>query len=280
MVATLEPDAHEKSFQDLTHEFHRDALRLAIARAEGTEFDDVPVGSFFEAKLEWDRIEGGRIYGGELKRISFDRTAGTAPTFDIEVRAKSGGTGRDIIFSATNAGTALDVLLAVPVPFVPEALGEDVLALLNDAVAQYEAHRVLIAASVHGAADNTNVITATAPATDEAEAVALANDLKAMYEAHRVLTAGSVHGAVDDINLIEAPDAGKWSSVITLVNEIKTDYEAHRVLTTGGVHGAADSTNVITAADAGNRGFVWVAIKPIGGAASDYKGRLCASPMR
>ncbi len=282
MIKTLEPDAHEKSFQDLTHEFHRDALRFAMARAEGTEFAAVPINSFFEVKLEWERIEGGRLYAGVLKRISFDRTAAGSPTFDLEVRAKSGGVGRDIVFSVDNAGTAFDILLAVPIPFTAEPLGDDVLALLNDAVTQYEAHRVLTAGGVHGAADTTNVITATSPATTEAEAVALANDLKAMYEAHRVLTAGGVHGAADDVNTIESDDAIKWSNVVTLINEFKntTGYEAHRVLTTGGVHGAADSTNIITAADAGNRGHIWVAIKPIGGSPPDYKGRLYVSPMR
>lgn len=282
MVTSLDPEAHEKSFQDLTHEFHRDALRFAIARAEAAEFASVPVGSFLEKKLTWDRIEGGRLYAGVLNRISFERTAAGSPTFDIEVRSKPGGTGRNVIFAATNAGLEIDVMPVAPIPFVSEAIGEDVLTLLNDAVTQYEAHRVLIAGSVHGAADNTNAITATSPATTEDEAVALANDLKAMYEAHRVLIAGSVHGVADDVNTIVAPDAFNWDSVGTLVNEFKntTGYEAHRVLTTGGVHGAADATNVITAADAGDRGFVWVAIKPIGGSPPSYKGLLYVSPMR
>lgn len=129
----------------------------------------------------------------------------------------------------------------------------DTLALLNDAVVQYEAHRILTAGSVHGAADTTNAITATNPATTEAEGIALGNDLKAMYEAHRVLTGGGVHGAADNTNTIASSDATDWDSLVTLVNEFKntTAYEAHRVLVAGSVHGGADSTNVITAADAG-----------------------------
>ena len=130
---------------------------------------------------------------------------------------------------------------------------KSILTLLNDAVTQYEAHRVTVSPAVHGAADATNVITVQRPATTEAEAVALVNDLKTQYEAHRVLTAGAVHGAADNTNSIAAATATDWASVLTLVNEFKntTGYEDHRVLTAGGVHGVADTVNAITAADAG-----------------------------
>lgn len=128
-----------------------------------------------------------------------------------------------------------------------------ILTLLNDAVAQYEAHRVTVSPAVHGAADATNVITAQSPATTEAEAVALANDLKTQYEAHRILTAGSVHGAADSTNTIVSATATDWASVLTLVNEFKntTGYEDHRILTAGTVHGVADTVNAISADDAG-----------------------------
>lgn len=128
-----------------------------------------------------------------------------------------------------------------------------ILALLNDAVTQYEAHRVTVSPAVHGAADATNVVTAQFPATTEAEAVALANDLKTQYEAHRILTAGSVHGAADNTNTIASADATNWATVLTLVNEFKntTAYEAHRILTAGSVHGVADAVNAIAADDAG-----------------------------
>jgi hypothetical protein len=125
----------------------------------------------------------------------------------------------------------------------------DVLPLVNDLAAQYEAHRVLTAGGVHGAADTTNVITATNPATDPAEAITLANDIKAMYEAHRILTAGSVHGAADNTNVVATPNATDWATLKTLANDIKVKYEAHRVLTAGSVHGAQDTTNVVTAND-------------------------------
>ena len=128
-----------------------------------------------------------------------------------------------------------------------------ILTLLNDAVTQYEAHRVTVSPAVHGAADATNVITAQRPATTEAEAVALAKDLKDKYEAHRVLTGGGEHGAADNTNSIVAADPSNWATVLTLIDEFKntTGYEAHRILTAGAVQGAADTVNAITAADAG-----------------------------
>jgi hypothetical protein len=129
----------------------------------------------------------------------------------------------------------------------------DILALLNDEVTQYEAHRILTAGGVHGAADTTNVITATHPAATEAEAVALGADLYTQYEAHRVLTAGGVHGAADNTNTIASASPTDWDSLVTFCNEFKntTAYEQHRILTGGGEHGAQDTTNVVTAADSG-----------------------------
>lgn len=123
--------------------------------------------------------------------------------------------------------------------------------LVNDLKAMYEAHRVLTAGSVHGAADTTNVVT-SADATDLASAITLANDIKTQYNAHRVLTAGGVHGAADTTNPVTSANATDLATLITLINEIRTDYEAHRVLTAGGVHGAADSTNVVTEAAVGS----------------------------
>lgn len=128
-----------------------------------------------------------------------------------------------------------------------------ILTLLNEAVLDYEAHRVMVAGGVHGAADATNVITVQSPATTEAEAVALAKDLKDRYNAHRVLTGGGEHGAADNTNSIVAADPSNWATVLTLVDEFKntTGFNAHIILTAGGVHGAADTVNTITAADAG-----------------------------
>lgn len=120
------------------------------------------------------------------------------------------------------------------------------ITLVNDLKTQYEAHRVLTAGSVHGAADTTNVV-GSPDATSLATAITLANEIKTDYEAHRILTAGSVHGAADNTNAVTAADSTDLDSLITLVNDLRTQYEAHRVYTVGGVHGAADTTNVVTA---------------------------------
>lgn len=117
--------------------------------------------------------------------------------------------------------------------------------LLNELKTDYEAHRVLTAGSVHGAADSTNTITA-ADATNTATRVALANDLRAKYNAHRILTAGGVHGAADTTNVITAPVATDDSTALILALDLKAKYNAHIVLTAGGVHGAADGTNTTT----------------------------------
>lgn len=124
------------------------------------------------------------------------------------------------------------------------------ITLVNELKTDYEAHRILTAGSVHGAADTTNVVSAS-DATDLASALTLANEIKTDYEAHRVLTAGSVHGAADSTNAVTAADATTLATLITLVNDIRTQYEAHRVLIAGGVHGAADNTNTVTATAVG-----------------------------
>lgn len=124
------------------------------------------------------------------------------------------------------------------------------ITLVNELKADYNAHRVLTAGGVHGAADSTNAVT-SADATDLASANTLANEIKTDYEAHRVLTAGSVHGAADSTNVVTAADATDLSTLITLVNDLRTQYEAHRVLIAGSVHGAADSTNTVSAAAVG-----------------------------
>lgn len=124
-----------------------------------------------------------------------------------------------------------------------------VITLLNELKTDYNAHRILTAGSVHGAADSTNVV-AAANAYDRKSAITLANEIKAKYNAHIVLTTGTVHGAADTVNGVAVDDASDLASLIALANDLKAKYEAHRVLTTGTVHGAADATNTVTSANA------------------------------
>lgn len=121
--------------------------------------------------------------------------------------------------------------------------------LLNEIKTDFNAHVILTAGSVHGAADNADVV-ATADATTIATAIALANALRAAYELHRVKTSSSIHGAADNTNAITAPVATDGASCVTLANDLKAKYNLHRVVIAASVHGAADSTNVTSAADA------------------------------
>jgi len=80
--------------------------------------------------------------------------------------------------------------------------------LVNEERSVYEAHRVrlLDAASnpVHGAEDNTNIVTEPAASNENwGEIVRLANDIRTQYEAHRQLV-GSVHLAADTTNVVSA----------------------------------------------------------------------------
>ncbi len=163
------------------------------------------------------------------------------------------------IFNNNNYFTSSRRFVAVPViSFLTEAYKRYwftvympphvVNTLLNEIKADHNAHVVLTAGSVHGAADTADVIS-TADAKDTATRIALANALRTAFESHRVKTAGGVHGAADNSNAISAPVATDDASVLNLAIDLNAKYNAHRVLTAGAVHGAADNTNAVTSPD-------------------------------
>lgn len=119
--------------------------------------------------------------------------------------------------------------------------------VLNDLVTQYSAHIQLGSAPTNyhpnGAAGTNDIITATSPATTNAEAYLLANDLKAKLVAHAYRTSPTGHGLAHTIT-VTAADATDYDTLVALVTELQAEYEAHRVRTTGTVHGVADGTNV------------------------------------
>ena len=134
---------------------------------------------------------------------------------------------------------------------------EEAITLLNDLATQYEAHRVDLtgAPAIHGAADNTDVLTATVPCTDFATACTLANDIKDKYNAHRVLL-GGVHATADVTNAVTSLNATNHATLKLLANDLRIAYEAHRVLVGAGpCHGSADATNVVTAPTVGTAGI-------------------------
>lgn len=194
-----------------------------------TAGSETPLGTY-EARLKW--ITGGTVGTAGMwiqwslnggRKWSRTTALGTATSFEIP-----------------NSGVEFD--------FAPSGVDLTALnTLLNEIATDYEAHRVVIAGSVHGAADNTNAVTAAA-ASDTATRVALANDLRAMYSAHRILTSGGVHGAADATNVITAPVATDDSSALVLALDLKAKYNAHHILTAGAVHGLADPGNTTAAA--------------------------------
>lgn len=120
-------------------------------------------------------------------------------------------------------------------------------ALVNDLKVQFNAHVVNVT-SVHGAADNADVV-ATANATTKATTIALLNALRAAYELHRVKTAGSVHGAADATNAMAVAAltvSATWTEIAALADDFRAKYEAHRVLTAASVHAGADATDDVT----------------------------------
>ena len=147
--------------------------------------------------------------------------------------------GTDTSFTFPNANARFD--------FSPSTADLTALnTLLNQEKTKYEAHRIDIAGGIHGAADNTNTITA-ANASDTPTRIALANDLRAKINAHEIDLAGGIHGAADLVDTITAPVATDDSSALILALQIKTKLNAHEINTTGGIHGAADNTNTVTA---------------------------------
>jgi len=94
-------EEYNQGLQELQRLFNRDALRVIVARAENAEFTNVPGGSFFEVKLDWQRTDDENPVAALLEVLNVVKTAGTAGTFDIKVLAKAGGSGLDELFSAT-----------------------------------------------------------------------------------------------------------------------------------------------------------------------------------
>jgi len=153
-----------------------------------------------------------------------------------EYRCLSNGNGTAVWTETTQGGSSVQNKTTFPLAAY--------IAKVNDSAAMYEAHRVLTAGGVHGAADNTNAIAVTNPATTLAEAMALHDDHVAKHNAHRVLTAGGVHGAADNTYVPVA--ITNISDAVAQSSHMDNTYSQHRQLTAGAVHGAVDAVNVIS----------------------------------
>lgn len=141
----------------------------------------------------------------------------------------------------------------------------DLPALLSDIFTQFNAHvasgtfhvgadnasiatsPAMGTAAVHWIENTTDVVSATNPATDLAEAILLANDIKAIYNNHRTDANEDSHGTDDDTNVVAAADATDLDTLTTLLVELGADYALHIANTGGAFHVNADATNVVTA---------------------------------
>jgi len=189
--------------------------------------------------------------------LTTDHGSGAAATGDITPSgtASTNGTltakiaGRTYTGSIVVGDAPIDICEKVNLLLNPTKL-EMAMRLANELKVDYEAHRVLTAGGVHGAADTTNTITSP-DASDLSSLITLANELRTDYEAHRVLIAGSVHGSADNTNAVSAAACSDLDTAVVLLKDIKAKYEGHRINTSGtpAVHGAQDTTNYVSAAD-------------------------------
>lgn len=236
------------------------------AACQTLEQEGVPVAIYStpeDSPGSYGAVDSSGVTGTTI--ITMDSDVEPVGTYEARLLFTEGGTigtaGIKFRYSLDNGrhysriislGTAVDYTIPDRgVKFLfdpPTAQITALVTLANELRTDYEAHRVLTAGSVHGAADNTNAVAASA-ASDLPTAITLLNEIKADYNAHRILTAGSVHGAADSTNVVATADATDAQTAITLAIALKTAYNAHRALTAGSVHGAADSTNVTSAAN-------------------------------
>jgi len=113
-MVDVDLEAFDQGLQELQRQYARDGLRCIVARAEGTEFVLEPAGVFAEVGLDWERTGDRNPPAVVLEQINVLQTAGTAATFDIELRAKTGGTALDLIWSIS--GVASPYMLRFPAP--------------------------------------------------------------------------------------------------------------------------------------------------------------------
>lgn len=123
-VKTMTGEKTDLPLNDLMKAFYMNHDRLVQARTtDAGELDNIAAGTTKEAALPWFR--GKRVVAGMLLRVQLLRTAGTANKFDIEIRAKEGGTGMDVLFGKyAVVATELDELLDPPIPYISEEIGK------------------------------------------------------------------------------------------------------------------------------------------------------------
>jgi len=86
-----------------------------VARSDpATQFLALPAASFAEEQLQWSGSYQNRLHLGILNRVRVVQTAGTATSFDFEVRTEEAGTGLAVIYSVDDEKVEHDVIGRTP----------------------------------------------------------------------------------------------------------------------------------------------------------------------
>ena len=117
------------------------------------------------------------------------------------------------------AATAVDVLDG-------DSTWTEIAAAADALRAAYEAHRVLTAGAVHGAADSTNTMTATAVGTVTTALYAGLNELKGDFNAH-IQESGTSHYMPDVTMKVTAVNASTAVTSRSLANALKVAINDH-----------------------------------------------------
>jgi hypothetical protein len=113
-------EAYDQGLQELQRMHARDALRVICARDEAVQFAAMAAGVLKEAGLTWSRSEPPGTVAAAIDQIRILRSAGDAATFDLEIRAKSGGTNLDLVYAEAGCATPYNKQFAIPLPFLSE----------------------------------------------------------------------------------------------------------------------------------------------------------------
>jgi hypothetical protein len=133
-------------------------------------------------------------------------------------------------------------------------LGNDLVTAVAELVAKFQAHRILITASVHSMADSVNAMLRSYSSTYSSQAYAIAqlNEVRERIESHaRTGSSGGGWHRNDDTKntFLVGPASDLASAYVLFADAGFRVYERHRVLIANpDAHGAADATNTLTAA--------------------------------
>ena len=88
--------------------------QLVARSVPASQFVNIAAAAFAEEQLQWEESRQKRLALGILNRVRVVQTAGTATSFDFEVRTEESGTGLAVIYSVEGEKTEHDVIGRTP----------------------------------------------------------------------------------------------------------------------------------------------------------------------